>query len=320
MKKFLTKSAMFLLIIFTFFFSLNYFYLQTNTYKNSIINNDTSKFAFVPDKLKIINFGSSHGRDGFVYQDYGDKLAFNFALSSQTLNYDFNVMRNYEKCFQKDTVVFIPVSYFSLYWEEFDKDFESRNKKYYDFLAAKYIDNCNRKYFYLNKFLPVMTLENADISKALFEKVSLIDINKDNRFRVATDIEDLEKSARLTYENHISSFKPNNPVINTRQGESLENILKLCKTNNWQAILVTTPFLDIYNKCYPDEFFICFTKDIQYFAEKYQVPYLDYSRDERFENNLQLFANPDHLNLQGGKLFTSIVMEDIKKLEIEPQI
>lgn len=42
--------------------------------------------------------------------------------------------------------------------------------------------------------------------------------------------------------------------------------------------------------------------------------YLDYSHDERFENNLEYFIDGDHLNEKGAKYFTEILLEDLKKL------
>ncbi len=46
-----------------------------------------SKFYNVPDEIEIANFGSSHGNEAFYYDDFG-MTGFNFALSSQSVQYD----------------------------------------------------------------------------------------------------------------------------------------------------------------------------------------------------------------------------------------
>ncbi|MGL4999563.1 MAG: hypothetical protein ACRC5T_11390, partial [Cetobacterium sp.] len=47
-----------------------------------------------------------------------------------------------------------------------------------------------------------------------------------------------------------------------------------------------------------------------------ELIYLDYSHDQRFENNLDLFSDDDHLNKKGAEIFTKIVLEDLKAKKI----
>ncbi|MGL5057877.1 MAG: hypothetical protein ACRC6A_11020 [Fusobacteriaceae bacterium] len=47
-----------------------------------------------------------------------------------------------------------------------------------------------------------------------------------------------------------------------------------------------------------------------------ELIYLDYSHDKRFKNNLDLFADDDHLNKKGAEIFTKIVLEDLKERKI----
>ena len=47
---------------------------------------------------------------------------------------------------------------------------------------------------------------------------------------------------------------------------------------------------------------------------KYNIPILDYSKDERFIEKKELFKDCTHLNDEGAKLYTNIIIQEIKKL------
>ena len=61
-----------------------------------------------------------------------------------------------------------------------------------------------------------------------------------------------------------------------------------------------------------------FMKEVLYdnirFLKDKQIPILDYWKDDRL-NDYKLYINSDFLNEKGSKLFTEIVLEDIKKLD-----
>lgn len=53
--------------------------------------------------------------------------------------------------------------------------------------------------------------------------------------------------------------------------------------------------------------------NIRFLKDK-QIPILNYWKDNRL-NDYKLYINSDFLNEKGSKLFTKIVLEDIKKLD-----
>lgn len=53
--------------------------------------------------------------------------------------------------------------------------------------------------------------------------------------------------------------------------------------------------------------------NIRFLKDK-RIPILDYWKDDRL-NDYKLYINSDFLNEKGSKLFTEIVLEDIKKLD-----
>ena len=104
-----------------------------------------------------------NGLYGFNYEDFtGKYMCFNFALSSQSLLYDYKILLNYKDKIKNGAYVFIVISYFSLFGktEAEEKNFESKNRRYYKFLPSSLIMNYDAKTdFYLN-YLPVVLQSN----------------------------------------------------------------------------------------------------------------------------------------------------------------
>jgi hypothetical protein len=94
--------------------------------------------------------------------------------------------------------------------------------------------------------------------------------------------------------------------------ESLEKIVALCKEHNVTPILVTTPFLREYNDLVPADFLAKQLKFLNDFAAEHGIEYLDYSRDSRFIDRYDLFINSDHMNENGGLLFTNLLLDNEK--------
>jgi hypothetical protein len=97
-------------------------------------------------------------------------------------------------------------------------------------------------------------------------------------------------------------------------------ILDFCISNDFIPILVTTPMTAIFNSVFEKEkpeffdLFYKFTKDI--INEYPFLSYFDYSHDERFTNDISLFSDGDHLNLEGSIKFTEIFLEDLQKRKL----
>ena len=128
MKRFLGKLFTFTIIIISIFWAVNILFIKMDKSDSDY----TNKFSNIPDTLDVCNFGSSHGLFGFNYEDvqYKGYACFNFGLVSQYISYDYRLIQHYGNHIGEGTIVFIPVSYFSLFGksEEDHDDFESKNK------------------------------------------------------------------------------------------------------------------------------------------------------------------------------------------------
>ena len=76
--------------------------------------------------------------------------------------------------------------------------------------------------------------------------------------------------------------------------------------------LVQAPYFHTYNENVPNEIKNEVDSIVKSVSSEYGVNYYDFSHDRRFTNDITLFANSDHLNLEGKKKFTEILSNELK--------
>ena len=312
MKKLIAKSALLIVLVICCTLIINTIYVSNAGY-----GDDIDKFKAMPDNITICNFGSSHGLYGFNYSDISKKNScFNFAIASQSLSYDDRILNTYKDYLKdNDCKVFITVSYFSLYGrlETDADDFDSKNLRYYVFLPKSEIKNWNIKSAIVGKY-PSLSEYQALPADLLGQNRNIDDYGWDNS---AEDV-DLQKDADAACERHLGKEKRDkdgNLINNKEEKDALLDMINICRSKGDTPILITTPYLEEYNdaieKKYPS-FFEKFSKDVQSIATQNDVEYLDYSHDERFTHDKDVFMNSDHLNRKGAKKFTDMLLKEIQ--------
>ena len=305
MKKFLLKLFIYILIEAVIALGLNAVYLYS---QSDNINSDIEAFAAgVPDNIQICNFGSSHGLFGFNYVDVREKYTcFNFALTGQSLLYDYRILQNYQDKIQKGAYVFICISYFSLFGksESEDAHFASKNTRYYKFLPRNLIIQFDWfTNIYVN-YLPSLIPDNlfSFIRNLFMRPVYVWDKN------------DFQHNAAPEFTGQIlaGKFDKNGKrICNQEAIRSLYDMIYLIKELGANPILVTTPLTHEYNdevKNNDPNFLNEFHSLINEIVKKTDVKYFDYSNDERYCNDYSLFMDSDHMNKNGARKFTNDLM------------
>ena len=313
MRKFLLKLLVYTSIITVISFSLNVLYVHK-------VKEDVDKFSNVPNQIQVCNFGSSHGYYGFNYDDVpANYTCFNFALSSQSLVYDYKILQYYEDKIQNGAIVFIPVSYFSLFGkpEHETKDFASKNKRYYKFLPSELITQYDWKTdLYVNWLPPLSPASLVKLTKIILG----ID-SDDNSWEKKADPADVTEDASHAYERHIEKDrKISGKRIRCDEAfDALYGIIELCRKIGTRPILVTVPYLKEYTDTVrkrDPEFYGAFYAVVDEVRRKAVVEYYDYAFDERFTQSYELFMNSDHLNREGARIFTDILFREVLGIEL----
>lgn len=295
-------------------------YLLSLGYKR-VDKNDydcVKKFQTIPEEIEISNLGNSHGLYGYCYDNVSNYTCFNFGLVSQSLDYDYRLLEQYQGNLADGGIMFISVSYFSLFGmdESEGEDFASLNKRYYKILSAKYIKKYSLKDDLLVDIFPVMgTADNILYDLATGEERGRIVMDLWEQNLLETSKETIDTDAENTCQRHMANRIDSNGewIINKANVDALYGIIALCKEKNITPILITTPYLSEYvdeiKSEFPD-FFDEFYSFIEVIEKDTGVTYYDYSCDSRFKSEYGLFFSVDHLNRQGALKFTDIVFED----------
>ena len=143
MKVFVKNFLTFIMMIAVIVFAMSRVYDARNPY-----NDGTLPYSKMPEEIIVANLGSSHGQNSFLWPD--ETRMFNFAMSSQTLSYDYRIFQEYADHMAEGSTVFIVVSLFSFCQNEYEEEsFLAKNLRYYKVLPPDKI----KKYQYINKSL-----------------------------------------------------------------------------------------------------------------------------------------------------------------------
>lgn len=310
MKKFVLKILVYALCVSLFTLGVNRWYKNNNSDKDN-----TRKFQTIPENIQICNLGSSHGLYGFCYEDYdGQYTCFNFGMSEQRLSYDFRLLQNYRQHLQEGAVVFIPVSHFSLFGisEESSPSFAAKNKRYYKILPKELVKAYHWDTALYTKYLPVLSAYE-DIFRSA---IPIKEAESTDWERKASDI-DLGKNVLSASEKYVITNQLDengNRIYNQQEIDALYQIIALCRETNTRPILVTTPYLSEYSEAVrraAPNFAEDFYGLLEEVTARTGAEYYDYSSDERFLGHYELFMDGDHLNRDGAKKFTNILMQEV---------
>lgn len=306
MKVFIRKLLILAIIASTITLVVNYMYVKQH-------KSDWDKFASVPDTLHICNFGSSHGMFGFNYEDIESEYnCFNFSLQGQHLSYDYRLFQHYNDHITEGTVVFVPVSYSFLFGIEDTSrdDFLSRNQRYYQILPPSLIKEWDRQTDIYFRYLPALVADTGDLVITLLGK-SEVSLNEKVWRAVTTDIDayrDAEHIIDKWFDEHDGPGSETQEEI-----DALYALIEGCQEKGAIPILISTPFLHEFIDAMKERenLFDPFYSLINQVVQDTGVEYYDYAFDERFINAYSWFTDSQHLNKEGARNFTNILMEEI---------
>lgn len=281
---------------------------------------ETGKFNYVPKEIDICNLGSSHGVHGYYYADIEDEYScFNFALDSQLLSYDKRVLDYYQDNLTEGAVVIIDISFFACYGQDetlYDS-FESKNKRYYHFLPPYLIKNYDIYTDIMGDKLRSLSAGLSVVVETIFAPADLSEVKSYPDSLDIVDEKDIDADTKAACQRHIYDGKrdeSNSLIYNEEEIQALYDIVNICRKHNATPILVTVPYLKEYTDAIGNadpQFYNEFYKWVSSVVNDLNVEYFDYSLDERFIYDYNLFYNGDHMNSYGARKFTNILFDEV---------
>ena len=314
MKKLILKCALLLFIVGTILYLGGVAYKQTNTYRNLERTEETEKYHKIPEQIEIAVFGLSHGRDAFKYPPEG-RTFFNFSMSAQTAQYDAALLRQYQGRIGPDALIILTFTYMSPYRTDTEDEFQRKQSRYYRILNPENILDVDHSRYWLGRLSPLLLLDLEDITAAFLESPPLIATVDE---RVGHDCFSLENVPRAQAVIEQGQWKAliaaTYPEVNPAMWDAYREMLELCRNRGWPAVLVTPPYLSVYNDCFPDGFYESFLSRAAELSETYNIPYLDYSHDPTFAERYDFYRDIQHMNLDGAAEFNNRFFSDVQGL------
>ena len=310
------EAVFILLLLFTLivikpaFAILNKLTQQTKWYE--IKTEDTMKFKKnIQHNLEICNLGSNSGKFSFDYEDTGLKGE-NWALDSQTLSYDFRVLKNYFSYLKEGATVLIPLCPFSGCIKDFE--INTKNYKYYSFLHPILI--LNYSYTTSKKVMHFVDKPfQASPIRSIFRIISDLPSAEDKQM----DVESLEADANkfiINWKQQFSISDLNAPVSAKNNdciaynSNLLEELISFCIERKLQPIIVIPPMTRVLSSKFSDTFRENYIFSLIKKVDIKKALFLNYIDDERFVDST-LFFNSYFLNQKGRKIFTRQILSDL---------
>ena len=226
--------------------------------------------------VNVVNTGTSHGSVSFDWKSQKIVNGVNLGRSGQPFSSDLLLLNKYSS-YIKDAVVVIPISFHS-----FCLGGES-----YTPVEGLFEEN-----------LPFLGIVQSTIS---------IDLLRDSREDRSFPADDFPNYSLVT-----PSISPRLDCEASIIDTNIDLLIEVVK--NYNVVLVTTPY---YTQSLREpEAFTQFYEIINGITDLYDVKYIDYSRDVRF-NDHEYFYNATHLNTKGRQLFTEIFTDEVLLFELD---
>ena len=268
-------------------------------------------FVYSDPEIYIGNLGSSHGAYDFSYDNITRMgyTCFNFANTSQSYNYDYAILQEFGQYMADNSVLFIPVSYFSFNNEVVnDTEAEAMSIRYYHFLSPKNIPDYDPYVDIITNRLPILSA-GEDILQ-LFPTLNTV-----LTAHAADDGIDVEEFARRANDRYSRHFDNKEEYFIPERIQELYNIIDYCKEHGITPVLITTPYSKYYVDLVSQDFLQEFQATVNTITNDTDVNYYDYSHDERFYEHLEQFSDSDHLNEEGAVYFTDILWDEVEELK-----
>ena len=249
--------------------------------------------------IETLVLGSSHAFYG-VNPEFFTTKAFNLAFVSQTLDYDWELLKKYQGNFKILKTIIIPISYFSLFSKLENGQEAWRQKDYY-------------RFFDLKQSTPVQyRFEVTSLKmKANLSRIGSYYIKKKNPIqcnslgmgfsKINVNLNFQEDGVKAAQRHRAFEFKYLNENI-----EILKTIISYAGSHNLKVVFVTTPATSYYYNNL-DLVQLDRMKNTMQSLDNINphVNYYSFLKDERFSEND--FRDADHLNEKGAEKFTKLL-------------
>ena len=309
MKRFIIKILFLLLPVVIIAVSMEFMLRNIHSdyiYKKNYLDHHSKE-------IQILILGSSQAYFG-INPDFFSQNTFNACHVSQSLDWDYEILKKYQNNFNNLKVIIIPIAYHTL-WGMLEYSVESWRIKSYaiyygidtkswmnnsELLNGKLGVNIKRIYnYYIKKDKEIIYLERG--WGTLFNAESTDDLIESGKYRA------LGHTSNIHSKEEMKVFTENLDILNS--------IAEFCNRNDVKLLLVTTPVFHSYKDNLNKEQLNTMINTMNDFAKKHSnCQYLNWHEDSDFI--AEDFHDADHLSGKGAKKLSEKLVQYIDSLEI----
>jgi hypothetical protein len=258
-------------------------------------------------EVEILITGTSHAQNGVAPQ-FLALPAFNLSYGSQSLHYDTQLVLKYVDSTPNLKLVIFTISYHSLEYRLINSIERWRAgfyKQVYDIPGEDSDEGFKlTNYSYIALYTPKEAFRQA--SGGFLGAAAAETTGGETSAITGTQSQVSEDFGRRRVQLHETQMRRADLVHNVA---ALERACTLLKAKGVSVVFITVPTHRTYYDQINRESYQRMQETIKQITEKYQVPYFNYLRDERFTE--KDFINSDHLNERGAEKFSRILNEDV---------
>lgn len=127
--------------------------------------------------------------------------------------------------------------------------------------------------------------------------------------RTPAQLESIARRRVRGYLGLMSNMRKNNPELLSDTYETLLELIGDLQDRGLTVALFTAPYCKAYNKQFPKVWQTRLAENAKKLSKATGVRYHDFSKHPDFVDRAELFADADHLNLEGKRAFSRMVAE-----------
>lgn len=247
------------------------------------------------DMIEVLFLGGSHGRSAFNPASMA-KRSFNAAQHSQSLDYDFEILKKYRNKFSNLQFIVLPVSYGTLFSKLAGGPEAWRAKSYIIYFDIVLSDNIRYHTEIMNGILGTQFYRLYSYYIRKIDEVNCTDLG----WGKANFSNDLNKTGIDAAKRHaeFDDYKYFKEMTSI-----LDSIASFAKSNNTKLIMITTPTYKSYRENLKKSQLDSTINAIRKIVSKNEnCYYLNFFEDSSFYETD--FRDGDHLNAKGAKKLT----------------
>lgn len=293
--------------------------MSLNMVRNEIIE----KFKKIPNHIQVVCVGTTraHYAIDFSGEDY---IGFNMALYKNPLEFHLPILQKYRRKIAKNAIILITLEYPIFCLRDIEKIAKENMQQYAKVICGRN-PYCSMIHQIIKKILPQEENPQTDVlqyMKVLEQKERYMNHFKQWEVdRMCKELIDDGWNREIDFplfvqEGHLSHLSELHSTME-RNKKVLINLIRFCKANDWNPILLGLPYSKFVYDFVPDTFKQqCFYKNIQLVCKETGCEFWDYTGEESLQEKNN-YLEVQYLNKRGRGEFMKLISQKLDNIVVK---